>query len=138
MPVQCVSTGLEAVIVPLKSPADVAACKVDHAFMAAFHNKWCKCNVLAFARDGGGFRARVFMDEPGYLEVPATGNANGDLAAYLLRHACFSSPEAGYVVRQGMEVGRPSTIFVQASLKGGNYSIRVGGEVVSVAEGEWK
>lgn len=67
LPTQCVSTGLEAVIIPLNSLEDVGRCKVDHALMADFHNKWHKCNLLVFARDGNEFRVRVFMDDPGSL-----------------------------------------------------------------------
>lgn len=137
LPAHCVSTGLEAVIVPLKSLEDVAKCKVDHAAMADFHTKWRKCNLLVFAHDGEELVVRVFMDDPGYLEDPATGSANGNLAAYLLHHACFSAAKVSYTVRQGVEMGRPSTLFVNASMENGKYLIRVGGEAVSVATGKW-
>lgn len=137
LPAQCVSTGLEAVIVPLNTLDDVAACKVDHAAMPCFHNKWSKCNLLVFAHDGEELRVRVFMDDPGYLEDPATGSANGDLAAYLLHHSCFSSHNCIYTVRQGVEMKRPSTLFVNAAMENGRYLIQVGGKVVSVATGNW-
>lgn len=52
--------------------------------MTAFHKKWYKCNILAFANTGKELRARVFMDDSGFLEDAATDSANGNLAAYLL------------------------------------------------------
>lgn len=137
LPVQCVSTGLEAVVVPLKTVADLEACAVNHSALAQFHAKWRKCNLLVYAHDEDGLRVRVFMDEPGFMEDPATGSANGDLAAYLIRHDVFRSPTAEYIVHQGAEIGRPSTLFVLASLRDGTYDIRVGGKVKPVARGEW-
>lgn len=137
LPVQYVSTGLGAVIIPLKSLNDLEDCKADYVSMACFHQKWRKCNLLVFAHDGEELRVRVFMDDPGYMEDAATGSANGSLAAYLLRNACPFSPEVSYIVRQGIELGRPSTLFVNASIKEGKYLIRVGGEVVPIANGKW-
>lgn len=137
LPVQCVSTGLEAVIVPLQTVADLEACVVNHPAMAIFHAKWHKCNLLVYAVDGKDLRVRVFMDEPGFLQDPATGSANGDLAAYLLRHNVFQSPSIEYLVHQGAEIGRPSTLFVRASYRDGLYDLQVGGKVIQVASGNW-
>lgn len=136
-PVQLVSTGLEAVIVPLKTVEALKKCHVDHNLFHAFHQTYCKCSILAFVPCGTGLRVRVFMDDPGFLEDPATGSANGDLAAYLLYHHFFEDDEISYVVSQGSEMGRPSTLFVKASLADGVYEIRVGGNAHIVAKGEW-
>lgn len=137
-PVQEVSTGLEAVIVPLKTVEALERCHVDYDKLAAFHQAYCKCNVLAFVPQETGLRMRVFMDDPGFLEDPATGSANGNLAAYLLHHHFFSSNELSYTVSQGSEMGRPSTLLIKASLKNGIYTIHVGGQAHIVANGEWE
>lgn len=137
-PVQQVSTGLEAVIVPLKTVEALEHCHVNYDKLDAFHHDYCDCNVLAFVPHDGGLRVRVFMEDPGFLEDPATGSANGDLAAYLLRHNFFSANEISYTVSQGGEMGRPSTLLIAASLKNGIYTIHVGGHAHIVASGEWE
>lgn len=137
-PVQEVSTGLEAVIVPLKTVEALERCRVDHDRLHAFHQAYRKCNVLAFVPQGAGLRVRVFMDDPGFLEDPATGSANGDLAAYLLYHRFFAGSELSYTVSQGGEMGRPSTLLVRAGLQNGVYTIYVGGQAHIIASGQWE
>lgn len=137
-PVQWASTGLESVIVPLKTVEALERCHVDHDRLHAFHQTYCKCNVLAFVPQATELRVRVFMDDPGFLEDPATGSANGDLAAYLLHHQFFNSAEVSYSVSQGSEMGRPSTLLVSASLVDGVYTIQVGGQAHIVATGDWE
>ena len=137
LPVQCVSTGLEAAIIPLKSLDDIARCKVDHTLMPGFHKKWRKCNLLVFAQNSDELRVRVFMDDPGYLEDPATGSANGDLAAYLLHYSGLFYTNINYVAMQGIEMGRPSALYVTGVRENEKYMIQVGGKVIQIAEGEW-
>ena len=137
-PVQEVSTGLEAVIVPLKTVEALERCHVNYDQLHAFHQAYRKCNVLAFVPQETGLRVRVFMDDPGFLEDPATGSANGDLAAYLLHHNFFSTNELSYTVSQGSEMGRPSTLLIKAGLKNEIYTIYVGGHAHIVASGEWE
>ncbi len=136
-PVQWVSTGLEAIIVPLRSVDALRRCHVNHDRFHAFIRDHYKCNIMAFVPEGDGIRDRVFMDDPGFLEDPATGSANGDLAAYLLRHDFFGSSDLRYTVSQGSEMGRPSKLEVTASLREGRYTIEVGGHACTVARGEW-
>lgn len=45
------------------------------------------------------------MFTSGYLEDPATGSANGNLAAYLLEHNFFGESEINYRVEQGYSIG---------------------------------
>lgn len=136
-PVQLISTGLEAAVVPLVSAAAVSKCHVNYDERQKFIDKYCKCNIIVFAPDGKNLRVRVFMDDTGFLEDPATGSANGCLAAYLLRYDFFGSSTISYSVSQGCEMGRPSRLSVSASLKDGRYDIKVGGRACIVAEGTW-
>ena len=82
-------------------------------------------------------RARDFMEDPGFAEDPATGSANGNLAGYLLKYKYFGDDHINYKVLQGVEMGRPSTLYVDASCTGKDYQIRVGGKCVIIAEGNW-
>ncbi len=137
-PVQWVSTGLEAIIVPLKSMDAVKRCHVNHDAFHKFIREHYKCNVMGFVQEGDGIRCRVFMDDPGFLEDPATGSANGDLAGYLLKHNFFGSQDMEYQVSQGSEMGRPSKLHIRAKLEDDKYTIQVGGGAYIVAEGEWR
>lgn len=136
-PVQWVSTGLEAIMIPLKSTEAIEKCRVDFLERQRFIDKYYKCNLLVFAQESDRLRVRVFMDDTGFLEDPATGSANGCLAAYLLRHNYFHSQRISYEVSQGREIGRPSLLYVQAVLEQDMYTIQVGGKAVIVAHGEW-
>ena len=136
-PVQWVSTGLEAVIVPLKSLDALVRCHVDYDRLSQFHRDYYKCNILLFVPHGDGLRVRVFMDDPGFLEDAATGSANGNLAAYLLHHNFFGTRNFSCQVSQGSEMGRPSALKLKARITEEGYQILIGGEVCLVAEGQW-
>lgn len=136
-PVQWVSTGLEAIIVPLKSVSAIEKCHVNYDERQRFIDEHYQCNILVFAEAENWLRVRVFMDDPGFLEDPATGSANGNLAGYLLRHNFFGRNDLQYSVSQGSEMGRPSKLNVRADLENGRYTIEVGGHAYIVAEGNW-
>jgi trans-2,3-dihydro-3-hydroxyanthranilate isomerase len=79
-----------------------------------------------------------------YLEDPATGSANGDLAGYLLQHNYFNKSDVEYTVIQGEDMGRKSVLHIHASKKPGAgesadiWTIEVGGQCHVVASGEWE
>ena len=82
--------------------------------------------------------ARVFADFYGVSEDPATGSANGCLAAYLVKHRYFNTNNIEIRVEQGYEIKRPSLLFLKAEEKeNGDIDIMVGGKVVMVAGGEF-
>ena len=68
-------------------------------------------------------------------EDPATGSAAGCAISYLVKHGAV--PSGGQIhVRQGVEMGRPSDLFLSAQLLDGRTTnIRVGGSTVPVAKG---
>jgi trans-2,3-dihydro-3-hydroxyanthranilate isomerase len=68
-------------------------------------------------------------------EDPATGGASGPFGAYLVRHG--ARPAGRLLLEQGYEMGRPSQIEVDIELQDREISsVRVGGGVVRMAEGE--
>ena len=80
-------------------------------------------------------RARMFAPSLGIMEDPATGSAASALAGYL---APSASPDGTlrWTVLQGVEMGRPSTIKVEADFAAGAITaVRVGGCAVMVSEG---
>jgi len=137
-PVQWVSTGLAAYLIPMVNADAVKQCRVNHERFEHFFLEHDKCSLLMFSVEGDAqLKVRVFMDDTGFLEDPATGSANGDLAGYLLEHELLGGKDISYTVHQGAEARRPSTLYIRAKEADGKYSIEVGGCVYPVAEGNW-
>jgi trans-2,3-dihydro-3-hydroxyanthranilate isomerase len=68
-------------------------------------------------------------------EDPATGSAAGCAISYLVAHKAVASGEQIHV-QQGVEMGRPSDLFLSAKLVSARVTdVRVGGSTVSVANG---
>ncbi len=138
-PIQWVSTGLPAVIIPLLDRESLARVKHNREAFADYVRRHPEnnCNHLFFVReDDCTIDARCLMED--FVEDPATGSANGCLAAYLLEHDCLDSQDISYTVRQGEDMGRPSILQVHVSRKGGEWTIEVGGSCHVVASGDWE
>lgn len=136
-PVMNVSTGLGAAIIPVKNEAILKKITVDHHEYKKFLDEYGPCNLLAFyVKKKDQIKCRVFVDDTGYGEDPATGSANGNLAAYLLQNNFLKSKDLEYTVEQGEEANRPSLLYVKAKQIDNHFDIRVGGKVFMIAKGE--
>lgn len=96
--------------------------------------------VPAAQISGCDIRARVFVPGLSVPEDPATGSANACLAAYLAKRTPDANVPSDGVLRwevaQGIEMGRPSRLSIEATKRGETVeSIRVGGSTVLVNEG---
>ncbi|MDP8900762.1 MAG: PhzF family phenazine biosynthesis protein [Actinomycetota bacterium] len=138
-PVREVSTGLPAIIIPLKNLDALRRCRVDwdlyRETVAAGENLYAFCPEP----HGGGpgdVSARMFSDDPGIPEDPATGSAAGCLAGYLVEHRLFGTDAVDARVEQGYEIQRPSLLYLRAHRKGDRINVSVGGKVQLVARGE--
>jgi trans-2,3-dihydro-3-hydroxyanthranilate isomerase len=137
---QAVSCGLPFLIVPVRDVAAVGRARVrTEAWEETLKSSWAP-NVMVFAPDpergDAHFRARVFV--PGFAvpEDPATGSANACLAGYLASKLTDRDGTFKWSVDQGIEMGRPSQLFIEADKKDGAISaVRVGGKTVLVSEG---
>ena len=88
------------------------------------------------AVDGATLQARMFGPALGIVEDPATGGAVTALAALLARRDGARGTQR-WVVDQGVEMGRPSRLFVEADGDGVRLvAVRVGGACVPISEGE--
>ena len=94
--------------------------------------------ALETARPESTVHTRMFAPRLGVPEDPATGSANGALGAYLVNHGVVprTEPTVRIVSEQGLELGRPSTVYVEVDhADGQSAAVRVGGQVVFVVEG---
>lgn len=96
-------------------------------------------NEIFFFSDRGGpseLRARMFAPGFGIAEDPATGGAVAALAGYLVEQQKPAPGVAKWAVEQGVEMGRPSMLYLEADVTAeGITSVRVGGQSVIVMEG---
>lgn len=140
-PIHVSSTGLPSVIVPLKTLDAVRKCEVDPRKYKAFLENIADANLLVFSEETlheqNDLHVRVFVNDTGYYEDPATGSANGNLASYLLKHECLQKSVIQLRIEQGYAAGRPSLLHIDASKNGDAYDINIGGRVFFVAKGEW-
>ncbi|HEX5581555.1 MAG TPA: PhzF family phenazine biosynthesis protein, partial [Gemmatimonadaceae bacterium] len=72
-------------------------------------------------------------------EDPATGSACAALGGYLAARTPRNDATLRWTVAQGVEMGRPSRIEVEADKEDGAISgVRVGGSTVMVCEGRMR
>ena len=130
LPVEVYRQGPNHVLVELASPEAVAALRPDFGALLELSPYGTAC----FARDGDTWKARVFVPAHGVPEDPATGSAAGPLALHLARHGRIGFGDE-IVIRQGVEMGRPSTLHAVARSP---ENVEVGGSAVIVARGEFR
>jgi trans-2,3-dihydro-3-hydroxyanthranilate isomerase len=130
LPVELYHQGPGHVMVELGSPDAVAALRPNADALLALGSHGFDC----FARDGECWKSRVFVPAHGTLEDPATGSAAGPLALHLSRHGRIAFGDE-IVIRQGVELGRPSTLHAVARSP---EDVEVGGSSVVVGRGEFR
>ncbi len=140
-PIEEVSTGLPFIILPLLSLSAVRQAQVSlEAFLALIKPLAAKA-ILIFCKQtehpGHHLHVRVFAHGYGVAEDPATGSANGCLAAYLTRHRYYGEDHIDIRVEQGYEIGRPSLLFLRTAIRDRAIDVFVGGRVQFVAEGKF-
>jgi trans-2,3-dihydro-3-hydroxyanthranilate isomerase len=137
LPIQTVSTGVPFTVVPLRGLEAMKRWQINFNQSAEYLN-----------RTGGKFFyfvSRETIDEAARLharmlfysgEDPATGSAAGCASAWMVANGVAQSDER-VLIEQGLEMKRPSRIFVRANRKGDRVvNVRVGGNVVEVLRGE--
>jgi trans-2,3-dihydro-3-hydroxyanthranilate isomerase len=141
LPVQVVSTGLGHLMVPLPDLESMRALLPNPAALDALLQGCGALGYFAFCLQtttGEAFaHARMFAPAAGVPEDPATGSAAGPLGAYLAAHGVLPRDRSSFVIEQGVEMGRPSRIWVEVTRDDGGMParIRVGGTTVPVVRG---
>jgi trans-2,3-dihydro-3-hydroxyanthranilate isomerase len=138
LPIQTVSTGMPFCIVPLRSLEVAARLAIPQplaqAYLAASDAKFFHCIARASAASGADWHARMQFYNG---EDPATGSASGCTIAYLVRHSLAESDQP-VVLEQGIEMLRPSRIYVRAARAGDRVAdVFVGGRTIPIASGRF-
>jgi trans-2,3-dihydro-3-hydroxyanthranilate isomerase len=133
LPIESYDNGPVFTLVTLASPNTVAALRPDFAVLTHLG-----VNVSCVAGSGAAWKTRMFAPALGVVEDPATGAAAGPLACHLCRHGLV--PWGDWIeISQGVEIGRPSTLFARADGAGREIErVYCGGRAVVVARGEFR
>jgi trans-2,3-dihydro-3-hydroxyanthranilate isomerase len=133
LPVESYDNGPVFTVVTLDSPDAVASLRPD---LGALED--LGVNVSCVAGSGAAWKTRMFAPALGVSEDPATGAAAGPLACHLCRYGLVEWGE-WIEISQGVEIGRPSTLFARADGgAAGIERVQVGGRAVVVARGEFR
>ena len=139
-PIEPISTGLPFIVMPLKTLAAVSQAKLNLDLYAKSVAKLPAQAILIFCPEtidpNRQLHVRVFTECFGIPEDPATGSANGCLAAYLAKYQYFGSPNLDITVEQGIEMGRASLLYLRADYTPANCPVSIGGRVINIAKGE--
>jgi len=139
-PIEEVSTGVFVFVIPLKTLDVLKRARIDKDTYFSLIQKTEAKALLLFCPETynqeNDLNVRFFGDYYGVPEDPATGSANGCLAAYLVKHRYFGKKQIDISVEQGYEIGRPSLLYLRAEEKDGGIEVNVGGKVIMVAQGE--
>jgi trans-2,3-dihydro-3-hydroxyanthranilate isomerase len=140
-PIEPISTGLPFIIVPLKTLAAVSQAKLNLDLYNKNVAHLPAQAILVFCAEtidpNRQLHVRVFTECFGIPEDPATGSANGCLAAYLAKYQYFGSPTLDITVEQGIEMGRASLLYLRAEYTPDNCPVSIGGRVINIAKGEF-
>jgi len=136
-PIETVSTGMPFTITPLRSLPVIRNLRIDLRSATEYLEKTGGKFFYFVSREttdpAASLHARMLFYNG---EDPATGSAAGCTAAWMVAHGA-AQPEQRVLIEQGLEMQRPSRIFVRASRRDNRIvNVRVGGHAVEVMRGE--
>ena len=137
LPIETVSTGLPFTLTPLKSLAVIQNLQIDLQraidYLEKSNGKFFYFVTRETVDLGARLHARMFFYNG---EDPATGSAAGCSAAWMVAHG-VAQPDERVLIEQGVEMRRPSRIFVRAARRDNRVvNVRVGGHAVEIMRGE--
>ncbi|MET0071167.1 MAG: PhzF family phenazine biosynthesis protein [Candidatus Thiodiazotropha sp.] len=138
-PIQVISAGTSAMIVPLRSLDALQRSRLDLDRFEPLAAQGLPPLLYLFCQQPrdrqNDLAARFFFEAHGVREDPATGNGAAFLGAYLLRHRLLPDTDISLRIEQGYEVRRPSLVKLQAGMEAGVPQVRVGGFIVPTLQG---
>jgi trans-2,3-dihydro-3-hydroxyanthranilate isomerase len=137
LPIETISTGMPFTITPLKSLAVIQRLRVDLQRAEEYLEKTGGKFLYFVTRETVDSAARLHARMLFYNgEDPATGSAAGCAAAWMVAHG-VAEPDHRVRIEQGIEMHRPSRIFVRASRRDNRVvNVRVGGHAIEVIRAE--
>ena len=137
LPIQTVTTGFPALLVPIESIGAMKEIILDLALLKPLLREEKADMIYPFTRQTidqeNSIHARGFAPFIGIPEDPGTGSVASALGYYLNEK---NSKEKRIIIEQGYEMKRPSNIFVEIDdVEGRTNEIRVGGKVRLVFKG---
>ncbi|HUN87146.1 MAG TPA: PhzF family phenazine biosynthesis isomerase, partial [Terriglobales bacterium] len=137
VPIHSVSTGMMFVIVPIEKLVTIQNLRIDLARAQEYLGKSDGKFFFFVCRETVDPKARLHARMIFYNgEDPATGSASGCAAAWMVKNG-VSQHDERVLIEQGIEMKRPSRIFVRAEkISNEVVNVCVGGQAVEVARGE--
>ncbi|MBI5899613.1 MAG: PhzF family phenazine biosynthesis protein [Rhodocyclales bacterium] len=137
-PVQVMSAGTAAAIVPLRSLVALRRALLDLKAYAGLMAEGFPPLTYLFCAEtrssDNDLSARFFFDAHGVREDPATGNGAAFLAGYLRMHEVCPREKRSWRIEQGHEVRRPSLVQIRIGTAA-DPGIQVGGGVLAAIQG---
>ena len=135
-----VSCGTPYLCVPLRSLDALRRARISWEWWNRTMNTHWTRAVFLFSHEteskDATVQARMFAPVFGIEEDPATGSAAAAFAGYLARREKLTTGSALWVIDQGIEMGRPSRMEVEADAANGALTaVRVAGPSVVMTEG---
>src|SRR5262249_25996066 len=126
--------------VPVRGLDAIRRCRPDDAKWDAAFEAADRSSAYVFCREtidaGHDFHAPMFALRLGVYEDSATGSAAAAFAELCTQVLGLGDGEHRLVIEQGYEMGRPSQIELQPTIKGGKLTTAsIGGAAVVVTEG---
>lgn len=137
---EMVSCGLPYHVIPVASVDALRRAVLDLSLWKSLLAESWAHHVYLVCLDAEGeevdARVRMFAPGSGVPEDPATGSAAAALGGYLAALDGRQQDRLSWTVEQGLEIGRPSLLYVEVERSGGaTTAVHVGGRAVSVSEG---
>ena len=137
---EMVSCGLPFYVVPIASLGAIRRAVLDTPLWQRLVAPLWADHVYLICPETEGqnvdFHVRMFAPAVGVPEDPATGSAAAALGGYLSKVDGCEAGTLRWTLEQGLEIGRPSLLQVEADRAGGATSaVRVGGSAVFVSRG---
>ncbi len=138
-PIQTVSTGMPFAIVPLRSLEIMKNYRPQWNRITEYLEKTDAKFIYAVTRETVDPEATLHARMVFYNgEDPATGSAAGCCTGGAVKHGVLENDKQG-MIEQGMEMRRPSKIYIRARKEDGRVvNVRVGGAAVQIFSGKAK
>jgi trans-2,3-dihydro-3-hydroxyanthranilate isomerase len=138
LPIETISTGLPFTVAAIRSLDKLQNLRFDpnrgSEYLASSGGKFFYFVSREAVDPSARLHARMIFYNG---EDPATGSAAGCATSWMVAHG-VAQPDERVLIEQGLEMQRPSKIFVRASKKDNRVvNVRVGGNAVEVMRGEF-